>query len=450
MKLKQTILKGGLIALFLALSGLVFAASSKTGTILNRACPVSFNTDAFDVGSFENFSVQAAWSDANPSTSTISNGSKSTNAITVNDYAKLSEKKAFASITISSNTTTALSGSSITIHGVSFLEGRDWNRGATLLLSAKSLSNAIEAHPSFTSTHTLAGTAIVYASAPVTGVAYNGWSIESSTPAAMTLSGSSLQDGQDNAYIFINGTTLTQGTDWTAAASNATTAENIENAIVANSALSAVITATHPTTTAVVYATSVVNGINAYPISLSTSALSFTFPYFSGGTASDISVSGDSFYEPSHGFQTGLQVQFSTAINQLPPTGLVGRTTYYVIRTDDNYYKLAGSAALAAAGTPVDITALYDATATYTMGVIRITTGTAGFTFQVSNDNTNWTEHRLTSTDLSLTSVTVGATHTNKVWQFVDPSYHYIRLAVTGPTAGAIGLNVTINGKEGD
>jgi hypothetical protein len=69
----------------------------------------------------------------------------------------------------------------------------------------------------------------------------------------------------------------------------------------------------------------------------------------------DVTVGSESIEEVDHGFVTGDKVQL-TSTGTLP-AGLALATDYYVIRVDANNFKLASSAALAAAGTAVDITA---------------------------------------------------------------------------------------------
>lgn len=70
----------------------------------------------------------------------------------------------------------------------------------------------------------------------------------------------------------------------------------------------------------------------------------------------DVDTGADSISIPSHGLATGDKVVASTA--GTIPTGLTNGGTYFVIATDSNTIKLAASAADAAAGTDVDITAV--------------------------------------------------------------------------------------------
>lgn len=68
----------------------------------------------------------------------------------------------------------------------------------------------------------------------------------------------------------------------------------------------------------------------------------------------DVTLVGDLIAITAHGFLTGLKVALTTS--GVLPTGL-SAGDYYVIKVDANTIKLASSAALAAAGTAVDISA---------------------------------------------------------------------------------------------
>lgn len=91
-------------------------------------------------------------------------------------------------------------------------------------------------------------------------------------------------------------------------------------------------------------------------------------------------ASFDLFTKTGHGFQTGLLVQVSNSGGALP-SGLSAATNYYVIRIDADTFKLATSYALAAAGTPINITTNGTGTQTVTP-----TTLSASVSVQFSND----------------------------------------------------------------
>jgi hypothetical protein len=144
-----------------------------------------------------------------------------------------------------------------------------------------------------------------------------------------------------------------------------------------------------------------------------------------------------------HGFNVGLPILYSgtPAIG-----GLTTGTTYYAVPIDANNIYLAASSALAVAGVShVNITVqLAPATAsTYTLAPLPIA-GSPLFTWSVSNDGTNYTTYA-SSGGLAI-SIT-GATGSGIV-DFGDLDYRYLKMAVTGPTAGAIKLQSYIHAKQ--
>lgn len=92
----------------------------------------------------------------------------------------------------------------------------------------------------------------------------------------------------------------------------------------------------------------------------SADADSFTF------VNADVSISGNTITEASHGLVTGDAVVLSS--DGTLPTGLSASTAYYVIKVNPNVFKLATTRANAFAGTAIDITAVTGgATPTHTL-----------------------------------------------------------------------------------
>lgn len=261
--------------------------------------------------------------------------------------------------------------------------------------------------------------------------------------ATITVTGSTT--AVDGARLAISTVFLVEGTDWTSETSTSVTANNISDAIMANATLSAIITSTWSAN--VVYATANVVGVNAYALFSSTPTglvlngdNSDATQTFLNGAASDVEtdtsilgISSDTIRIADHGFVTGLGVLYSTA--GVAITGLTDQTTYYVIKTDGQDFKLATSTTNAAAGTAVDITALAGG-GTYTLAPMALS-GTPSFKWQASNDNANWT-------NLSLTSVTWSAAGTS-FWDVGNANYRYLRLNYTHPSAGQGGLSLTVH-----
>jgi len=120
-------------------------------------------------------------------------------------------------------------------------------------------------------------------------------------------------------------------------------------------------------------------------------------------------------------------------------------TDYYVYKVDANTIKLSSTAALAIAGTVVDITAVSvdTTTNTYTLTPAAIT-GTPSFKWQASNDGDKWG-------DLSVSSVTMSAYTLGgavSIWDLGDYNYRWLRMAVVAPTTGGIYLKATLNKKD--
>lgn len=73
-------------------------------------------------------------------------------------------------------------------------------------------------------------------------------------------------------------------------------------------------------------------------------------------SATDVNTTTDIITETAHGYFTGLKIVFTTA--GTAPSPLVNATTYYIIKVDDNSYKLATTVANANNGTQIDITTI--------------------------------------------------------------------------------------------
>ncbi len=408
------------------------AAESGSGLQITKDAQAVSYTQTIDVGGLERFSMQVDYTAVRPATSTIAAGTPSTAEFTVADYAGLNGAEASVTITlVSGKNTSAIDGAVIRINGHTFTEGVDWNRLAISTMTMASLKSAIDAWNTEYSASVSSN--IVTVTAADIGTPANSWTITTST-GVLSLSGATFSGGQTPGFISINGTTLTEGTDFNAETSSNTTAQNISDAINANATL-ALIVSSSKTATGVFTITSLTNNPNQYPLVVSDAAdLVTTVPYMGGGVTSDISVSGDTFYEPSHGFSTGLSVLFSTTSNSTAPTGLTRETTYYVIPVDVNYYKLATSSTAAVAGTVVDITAL-PTSGSYQFKPLAFAAGPAAFKWQASNDGVDYT-------DISGTSVSYSADGTS-LYSGVAYPYRYIRFNLTGPTSGGLDVDVT-------
>jgi hypothetical protein len=448
----KNILKGTLLTLFLALPGILFAASVKEGNVVTKTAQGIDFTQAIDVSDVDALSMQAVYSDGTPGSHVINSGALATGNITVSNFASLVEKKAQVLITVSSQGTTGiLTGAVITINGAPFREGIEWAIGASSVATGKNISDAINVHTGLKSTHTLSGTAVVTASASAVGSFYNSYTVVSST-AALTVSAATLLGGQDNAVIQFPslGVIMTQGTDFFAQTSNAVTALNISTSINSHATLGSLIISSRPALASILYASATANGNNNYPISVSTpTSLTVSGFGLSGGIDAEISSSTDRISHTNHFLTTGLAVLFSTAAGSTAPGGLTHKTTYYAIYIDTNTYQLASSTTNAAAGTAIDITSVPVTFSTYTIQAATLTVaGGNGFYWAVSNDGTNFTNITgVTIAGVSVASVTYSAAG-NTVWDFQRFGYKYLQAVFKAPTRGGIALTVKQYGKK--
>lgn len=427
------------ILLAAILTGLVpvgLFAESGGGVEFSRSAEASNYTHVTDVGDYERFSFQVVYASVTPSAATISDGEFSVVNFTVADYAGLNGSQATVTITLTDGkNTTAIDDSVVTVNGRAFTEGVEWDRLTTSTMTMADLASAIDDHWEFStavSSNVITVTSLGYGTAP------NSWAITSST-GVLELSGAVFSGGQEYGYLTINYVTLTEGTDWDAETSSDTTAGNIAAAINADSTLSEIVTATNTTTTGVVTVTSLLSGVNAYPVDVCDwTDLTPDYSAFVSGVASDIDVAADSITEEDHGFSVGLPVLYAE-VSGTSPTGLTDATTYYAIPLTENTFQLADVSTNAVAGTEIDITAV-TGSGSFTITPIAFSAGSAGFKWQGSNDGTNFV-------DIDITSVTYSADG-NDLWNYADYAYKYIRFNYTGTTYGGIDLDGTIHWRK--
>lgn len=430
-----------LACLLLALPSLSIASGvSFSGDILPAQVLATTATKVVDLGEISRFSMQAVYADGTPSASghTISEGKISTATISVVRNSGMLSAVARSSITIISNALTT--GQVITINGQTFTEGVQWTKGDVSSNTAISLAAAIDANPGILAN---AVNNVVFASAAVVGTFANSWAITSSNASALYVKNPTFINGLDAATIVINGVTLTAGTDWTVGVSSKDTAISISGAINSNTSLNSVILASAAPSgllVGVVYATSTAVGVNAYSLSVSTTALLASGSEFQYGLDTEISVSADTFAETSHGLVTGMRVYITTPTVGAMPTPLIGGTTYFAIKTNDNVYKLATSSMNALNNNAIDITALTSNTTLTVRPVVLATQNGTGFLWQSSNDGTNYT-------NLSVSSITYTAAGST-LWDFGATNYRYLRMLFLPPTSGGIQYQILMNGRK--
>jgi hypothetical protein len=403
----------------------------------------------FDVGNYDRLSVQVNYSTAAHPAVTVIEGVKSRASITVgDDFALLADATAYSTIKVSSNSAGAIGGAVITINGYALTEGKLWNRQDTSTGTAKSLETAINLYTALISTASYGGTSsdTVRSSARAYGAFGNSYTITSSTPAALVLSGATFINGRDRGYISINGTTLYAGLDFAVGASTAATALNIAAAINANTTLAAIVISTANAAiyknAGVVWATATVSGVNAYALSSSTAPLlTPSGSIFGSGTAGNITSASD-LITKANTYSLGTGVW----IGATAPTGLTADTTYFVIPVVNTVsFKLSDTSTGAVAGVVLDIstTTAVAGGGSYTLTASSPTVGST-FLLQQSNDRINWI------TAPSTTTVTVSDVQpvTTLLYDAGALNYRYLRFNFTKPTRGSIYLDIWTKGNK--
>lgn len=449
-----------LLLLLALITGMVPKASaaqmvSGVETGLSKATQaVSFNGD-LDVGDLQRFSVQVNFSSAASATAGITDGAYSSATIAVVSTAALRGTR--SSFTITVDNAFNLGSTSITIQGHSFIEGTDWNRYAfSSTVTAQRLASAIDVWNSEYSA--TASSNIITVVATATGTAANAWSTISSSRTALIMSGATpggyqsvnqstgtFWSGQERGYLSIAGVTLTEGVDFQSVTSTNATSYSIKDAINANTSLAALMIAS---TTALgkfmVKATT--SGVYAYPISVSTTAA--LLPDYSryslhGGSATEVDVATNTFYDPNHSFGTGQAILFSTAAGA-SINGLTFGTTYYAIRYDENTFRVATSSVNAVIGVSVDISSV-NGSGSFTFAPLAYANqGGTGFLWQGSNDGLSWSNLLLTPSVSSFTYTQHGST----VMPFVDYAYRWLRMKFTPPAFGGLSIKTFFFGRR--
>lgn len=424
-----------------------------TAVCVDSTYDLNLNTANIDRLSFVATYSSAAWSAA--TSPTFTPGIKSTASITVNGYADLIATKGALTIAVMSASTTTLRGTGVTINGERFYAspGGEWTPVLTATGNAVALAAVIDASANFDA---VAVSTVVYATATVAGVYSNSWAIVTNSTASFRLNaGTSLTStftgGRDNARLNVNGVRFTQGTDFTAATSNAVTAKAISDALMANATLAALFTSTW-NAGGIVASTANAAGTGAYTLFTSTpnalklnNSASVFETTFQGGSDSKISSTTDRLTLANHKLKTGCGVYLSTG-GGTAPAGLADGTTYYPIVVDGNTVKLATTKANAVAGTAIDITGTGVQGTTYTLNKIGMT-GTPSFVWQASNDGTNFVTYTPTAANVTVSSVTWSAAGSTG-WDFGYVGYKILRLKYLSPTFGGLDLTASGNGER--
>jgi len=205
---------------YASLSGLNFQLRIANGAI--QTIPFTTETTAAQVAATLNSSMTGAVASTTPST-------HATGIVTVVDYTKLSLASAKGTATVVDYT--MLAGAVLTIHGHALTEGVEWTAATSNSATATSLASAITTATATTLSTGSALGAVVTITANTAGAVGNTITLTTSDAVHLPVSGATLTGGQNNAILTVNGISLTQGTQWTAATNNNATATSLANAI---------------------------------------------------------------------------------------------------------------------------------------------------------------------------------------------------------------------------
>ena len=315
---------------------------------------------------------------------------------------------------------------------------------------------------------------VIYGTATVVSPTFTDGSQSTGTITINTVSGTPV--GLSSAIFTMDGISLVQGTDWQIGTSSVTAARSLAQAIAANATLKTIVsvssnTVAQPTANGGlggILLTSLLNG-TAYNYTMTTStptALGVVGMRF--GTDPQFSLGGSIFTTSSPNQLTlGLPVQVSsitfaghaTSINSLG-TNVTG-ITYFAVPITSSQFELALYSTGSLVSPPLNLFVVTSTTSqtqvgenTFTITPL-ISSGTASFVWQTSNDGVDWQ----TSTSTGTVTVwnSVGSSHatyfatstvtTDSLVDFGVFNYRYIRLNATGAQGGLF-LQVPVNIKQ--
>ena len=450
------------LGLALGLTGMAMALYFGPVTLVNKpiAYTQSFTQNMQSTG-LSNITVSAQYSSAPFAAVSFSNGSASTGTITISNWPSLLATSATDQITIGA-TASLLAGTPATFI-VTTPAGRGWgNRRAFALVqgidwlaspygstsTAANLNTALAACPYFT---TSVSSNVISLTAAQAGSAYNNVQFYSST-SAITVASTGMAGGYDNATLTILGRSFTQGNGWTAATSNAATANSLALAIQGNAFISSLVTITSGPaagTAGVLYATSTIDGVYAdfgWTSSTGTTGAAMTLSSTTmlWGANSSWVLNSATITIPAHGLVTGMPVVISSPA-ALIPTPLVQGTTYWVDVIDANNIALAGASTAAVAGITIPITSSSTQAGATSFTLSPLTpAGAVSIYLTASNDGNSFYAVAGSSYAFTLNgSLTAGTTS----WALGIYPYTYLRATVSGVNQGAMNVNMLLQGQ---
>ena len=296
----------------------------------SKSYPLNLNTVPNAAG-INRLAAQAIISSATVPSKTFNDGRVSTATVTVTTITGLTQAAATDSITFAPTATllaqsatdqiTVISTSSITGARITFTglgspnvltNGVDWNTGATTALTAASIATALSG---ISGINVSRAGSVVFATATVAGAAGNNFSLQTSTPAAISTGSFHFTGGHDapltNAHININGTRIKQGYEWSVQDTSSGTATNIASILSKINGVSASASGSVVTLTATTAGTSG----NAFTLFSSSSGyMTVASPTFTGGTDSATVTINGTILKAGVAWSVGASTQ-ATATN---------------------------------------------------------------------------------------------------------------------------------------
>lgn len=284
---------------------------TETGLAYSKNYDVDLNNKA---GSAVNqLSMQATYSSATIAAVAFTDGSKSTATITVASNSQLGVANATNTITVAANaalapqaahatitvvTNSALSGAFVVMNGAMYVEGRDWTKGTTSTATAISLATVLNRATNVAVSTTSDGT-VISASSTIAGLSGNTYTLATSTPTALSVSGANFAGGTNDALlgaiITVNGATYANGIAWNSFDPVTGLSVSTRAAISIAALFNNITGLAASSVGSVVYATATIAGSagNAFTMSDNRAALTTAGANFSGGrSTASISIDG--------------------------------------------------------------------------------------------------------------------------------------------------------------
>ncbi len=386
-------------------------------------------------------SATAVYSSAAFTSGSFTTGQVSTGSFLIVDNTNLLSASATNNIVVISTSGAcgdAVVVTKLTIPGAFVFQAcRDWNYKATTALTAASIKLALALDTDFAS---IASGSTIYSTSTTPGTNANAIAVTTNNTGTLTVAHATFTGGRNAEVVTVNGYAFRFGVNVASGAAASDSATNLTNAINAKAVLDGQVTATTATSSVTLQS----NGAGAlWNFSLKTSntaAITVLHPTMVGGTTPSWTLGSKNITIAAHGFSLALPLLFSTG-SAAAISGLTNQTTYYAIPVDANTIQLATSSAQAvlSVGTVLASSSTLTAAKSYTLAPLAWATQTGtGFKWQVSSDNSTWS-------DLNISSVTYSIPG-SQAWDLGQINFRYLGLNVTGPTSGALNLSVTATG----